>query len=389
MKRASAIVTDHGGRTSHAAIVARELGVPAVIGAGDATTVVEHGREVTVSCAEGDRGFVYPGLLDWDEQSLDLDEVPETRTQVLLNLADPASALRWWRLPADGVGLARMEFVIGNHVQVHPMALVRPDRVEDPDERDRIARLTAGYDDPTEFFVETLASGIARIAAARWPDRVVLRMSDFKTNEYADLLGGRWFEPDEENPMLGWRGASRYHHPDYREGFALECRAVHRVRDEIGLTNVVVMIPFCRTLHEADDVLQVLADEGLVRGRNGLQVYVMAEIPANVLLAEQFAERFDGFSIGSNDLTQLVLGVDRDSSLLREAFDENDPAVRAAISLLIERAHRRGVPVGLCGQAPSDHPEFAEFLVRCGIDSISVSPDSFLAVKRHVARAEG
>lgn len=388
MRRAAAIVTDHGGRTSHAAIVSRELGVPAVIGTGDATATIEAGTEVTVSCAEGDEGHVYRDVLEWERQDLDVDDIPDTRTKVMLNLADPAAALRWWRLPADGVGLARMEFIIGNHVQVHPMALLEPDRVDDDEERRRIDELVAGWDDPTDFFVEELASGMARIAASMYPKPVIVRMSDFKTNEYADLLGGSAFEPDEENPMLGWRGASRYYHDDYRRGFELECRAVSMVRNRMGLRNVVVMIPFCRTLDEADRVLGVLADAGLVRGRDGLSVYVMAEIPSNVFLAREFARRFDGFSIGSNDLTQLVLGVDRDSTTLQSLFSERDPAVQQAIALLIERAHGEDTPVGLCGQAPSDDPTFAEFLVHSGIDSVSVTPDSFLAVKQTIAATE-
>jgi len=388
MRRAAAIVTDHGGRTSHAAIVSRELGMPAVIGTGDATATVEAGADVTVSCAEGDEGHVYRGVLEWERRELDVEDIPETRTKVMLNLADPAAALRWWRLPADGVGLARMEFIIGNHVQVHPMALLEPDRVESDEERRRIDELVAGWDDPADFFVEELAFGMARIAASLYPKPVIVRMSDFKTNEYADLLGGSAFEPHEENPMLGWRGASRYYHDDYRRGFELECRAVSLVRNRMGLRNVVVMIPFCRTLDEADRVLGVLAEAGLVRGRDGLAVYVMAEIPSNVFLAQEFARRFDGFSIGSNDLTQLVLGVDRDSSTLQSLFSERDPAVQQAIALLIERAHDENTPVGLCGQAPSDDPTFAEFLVRSGIDSVSVSPDSFLAVKQTIAATE-
>ncbi len=387
MKRASAIVTDHGGRTSHAAIVSRELGVAAVIGAGDATSVVADGAEVTVSCAEGDQGQVYDGILEFDEREIDLDDIPTTRTRVGLNVADPAAAFRWWRLPADGVGLARMEFIINTHIEVHPMALVHPDRVDD-DARERIAELTGGRDDTDAYFVERLADAIARISAAHWPNPVIVRMSDFKTNEYARLVGGQAFEPTEENPMIGWRGASRYYHPDYTEGFALECAALRQVRDEMGLTNTVVMIPFCRTVAEADRVLEVLAFNGLTRGRNGLEIHVMAEIPSNIVLASSFAERFDGFSIGSNDLTQLVLGVDRDSDVLAELFDEHDDAVTTSIRRLISDAHDAGRTVGFCGQRPSDDPDYARLLVEAGIDSISVSPDTFLAVKEHVAHAE-
>ncbi|WP_407991479.1 phosphoenolpyruvate synthase [Kitasatospora sp. CMC57] len=387
MKRAAAIVTDHGGRTSHAAIVSRELGVPALVGTGRATSVLADGQEVTVSCAEGAEGHVYAGRVDFEESETDLGSLPDTRTKVMLNLADPAAALRWWRLPADGVGLARMEFMVAHQVRVHPMALVHPERLSSEDRR-RVDELSGGYGDRTEYFVDRLAQGVARIAASRRPDPVVVRTSDFKTNEYARLVGGKPFEPVEANPMIGWRGASRYYDERYREGFALECRALRRVRDEMGLTNVVVMIPFCRTPQEADRVLAVMADHGLTRGQNGLQVYVMAEIPSNILLAEQFAERFDGFSVGSNDLTQLTLGVDRDSELLAHLFDERDPAVTRSIETLIAAAHAAGRTVGLCGQRPSNDPEFTRFLVEAGIDSVSVTPDSFAAVKQHVAAAE-
>ncbi|MFF4582663.1 phosphoenolpyruvate synthase [Streptomyces sp. NPDC001373] len=388
MKRAAAIVTDHGGRTSHAAIVSRELGVPAVVGTGNATGVLRHGGHVTVSCTEGSRGRVYAGLVPYQETETDLAALPATRTRVMLNLADPSAAFRWWRLPADGVGLARLEFIVAHQVKVHPMALVHPERLDAADRR-AVDQLTEGHLDRTGYFTDRLAYGIARIAASRWPDPVVVRTSDFKTNEYAKLLGGRPFEPVEANPMIGWRGASRYYSEGYREGFALECRALRRVRDEMGLTNVIVMIPFCRSLAEADKVLDVMAAEGLRRGENGLKVYVMAEIPANVLLAQDFAERFDGFSIGSNDLTQLTLGVDRDSEALADVFDENDPAVTSLIRMLVPRAHAVGRPVGLCGQRPSDDPAFAAFLVGVEIDSISVVPDSFADVKQHVAAAEG
>ena len=388
MKRAAAIVTDHGGRTSHAAIVSRELGLPAVVGTGNATHVLHDQQEVTVSCAEGDEGFIYEGTADYAAEALDLTNVPATRTKVMLNLANPAAAFRWWRIPADGVGLARMEFVVSNHIKVHPMALVNYDTLKDQNAKRAIAELTAGYQDKTEYFVDRLARGLARIAAARHPDPVIVRMSDFKTNEYANLLGGAEFEPREENPMLGFRGASRYYSPRYQPGFALECRAIRRLRNEMGFKNVIVMIPFCRSTKEADRVLAVMAECGLKRGEDGMEVYVMCEIPSNVILAKDFAKRFDGFSIGSNDLTQLTLGVDRDSEELAELFDEQDAAVKWMIANVITEAHKAGAKVGLCGQAPSDHPEFAEFLVECGIDSISVSPDSFLAVKQRVAAAE-
>ena len=388
MKRAAAIVTDHGGRTSHAAIVSRELGLPAIVGTGNATHVLHDEQEVTVSCAEGDEGFVYEGHAEYETEELDLQNVPATRTQVMLNIANPAAAFRWWRIPADGVGLARMEFVVSNHIKVHPMALVHYDKLQDEEAKRTIADLTRGYADKTEYFVDRLARGLARIAAAYFPKPVIVRMSDFKTNEYADLIGGAAFEPKEENPMLGFRGASRYYSPRYQAGFALECQAIRRLRQDMGLKNVVVMIPFCRSTKEADRVLAVMADSGLKRGENGLEVYVMCEIPSNVILARSFAERFDGFSIGSNDLTQLTLGVDRDSAELAGLFDEQDEAVKWMIESVIAEARNANAKVGLCGQAPSDHPEFAEFLVTCGIDSMSVSPDSFIAVKQHVAQAE-
>ena len=388
MKRAAAIITDHGGRTSHAAIVSRELGLPAIVGTGNATRVLHDEQEVTVSCAEGDEGFVYEGTADFEVEELDLEHIPTTRTKVMLNFANPAAAFRWWRIPADGVGLARMEFVVSNQIKVHPMALVRYDTLKDEDAKRAIAELTQGYEDKTEYFVDRLARGLARIAAAHYPKPVIVRMSDFKTNEYANLVGGAAFEPKEENPMLGFRGASRYYSPRYRDGFALECRAIRRLREEMGFRNVIVMIPFCRSTKEADRVLVVLAESGLRRGENGLEVYVMCEIPSNVILAKAFAERFDGFSIGSNDLTQLTLGVDRDFEELAELFDERDEAVKWMIDSVIREAHKSGAKIGLCGQAPSDHPDFAEFLVACGIDSVSVSPDSFIAVKRRIAAAE-
>ena len=388
MKRAAGIVTDAGGRTCHAAIVSRELGIPAIVGTGNATSVLGTGRPVTISCAEGEQGVVYDGVVPFVAEELDLRDLPATRTAVLMNIASPSAAFHWWALPCQGIGLARIEFVINDEIGVHPMALVEPGRVVDPEDRRRIADLTRRYERPEDYFIEGLASGVARIAAVRYPDPVIVRMSDFKTNEYANLVGGRSFEPHEENPMLGFRGASRYYSPRYRAGFALECRAIARVRDVIGLDNVVVMIPFCRTLEEADRVLAVMAENGLERGRSGLEVYVMCEIPSNVILAEGFAERFDGFSIGSNDLTQLVLGVDRDSADLAGLFDERNEAVKRMIRSVIEVAHRSGRKVGICGQAPSDYPEFLDFLVECGIDSISLNPDRVVDARRRIAAAE-
>jgi pyruvate,water dikinase len=388
MRRAAGIVTDHGGTTSHAAIVSRELGVPAVVGTGDASRRLRDGAPVTLSCAEGEEGRVYEGLLPFTSTEIALDALPSVRTRLMLNLAEPDAAFAWWRLPAKGVGLARMEFIISNLVRVHPMALLHPEQVAGRKARREIARLVEGFADPADYFVTTLARGIARIAAAFHPHPAIVRLSDFKTNEYASLLGGAAFEPMEENPMLGFRGASRYYHERYRAGFALECRALKRVRETIGLANVVVMVPFCRTPEEADRVIAEMAANGLVRGENGLEIYMMCEIPSNVLRAEEFAARFDGFSIGSNDLTQLVLGVDRDSALLAPLFDERDPAVTGMIGDLIRRARACGTKVGICGQAPSNYPEFARFLVEQGIDSISLNPDSFVSTLEHVAEVE-
>jgi pyruvate,water dikinase len=387
MKRAAAIITDHGGRTSHAAIVSRELGLPAIVGTGNGTEVLHDEQEVTVSCAGGDEGVVYEGSAKFTARELDPGAVPPTRTRIMLNMANPAAAFRWWRLPADGIGLARMEFVISNAIKVHPLALTRFDEIRDEAVRAEITSLTRGYADKRDYFADKLAQGLSRIAAVFHPRPVIIRMSDFKTNEYANLLGGRQFEPQEENPMIGFRGASRYYSPLYRDGFELECRAIRKLREEKGFANVKVMIPFCRTPQEADRVLEVMAACGLVRS-NGLEIYVMCEIPSNVILAGEFARRFDGFSIGSNDLTQLTLGIDRDSEMLSPLFSERDPAVVWMIREVIAKAHAAGVKVGLCGQAPSNDPAFAAILVEAGIDSISVTPDSFFAVKEHVASAE-
>ncbi|MBE9075698.1 phosphoenolpyruvate synthase [Romeria aff. gracilis LEGE 07310] len=389
MKKVAGIVTDYGGRTCHAAIVSRELGIPAVVGTGDATRRLSSGQEVTLSCAEGDQGQLYAGRLDFESIDVDLNDIPETRTQIMMNIASPAAAFNGWQLPAKGIGLARMEFIINNLIKIHPMALVHYDELEDRDAWQTIRDMTQGYDDKCEYFIDRLSQGIGKIAASQFPHPVIVRLSDFKTNEYADLIGGHAFEPKESNPMLGFRGAARYYSDRYRAGFALECQALKRVREEMGFDNIVIMVPFCRRLDEADKVLKILAEQGLERGKNNLQIYVMCEIPANVLLADQFAERFDGFSIGSNDLTQLILGVDRDSAELADLFDEQDEAVKTAIRQVIEKAHAAGRKVGICGQAPSDYPEFAQFLVEAGIDSISLNPDSVVQVKRRVAEQEG
>lgn len=386
MKKARGIITDRGGRTCHAAIVSRELGITAIVGTTDATSLLTSGQVVTMSCAQGEEAVVYEGSLRWKAETADLG-APPTRTKIMLNLAQPGSALATARLPVDGIGLVRIEFIVGSEIGVHPMALLHPDRLDDA-ERQAIAAKLGTERDGVRYFTETLARGVATIAASQYPKPVIVRMSDFKTNEYARLLGGRVFEPAEENPMIGFRGASRYYHDRYRDGFLLECRAMKMAREELGLTNIALMIPFCRTVSEADRVLEVMAAAGLRRGENGLALYMMCEVPANVILAESFARRFDGFSIGSNDLTQLVLGIDRDSEVLADLFDESDPAVMTAITDVIKRAHAAGITVGLCGQAPSDDPRFAEALVDAGIDSISLSQDAVLEVKRRIAALE-
>jgi pyruvate,water dikinase len=388
MKRAAAIVTDHGGRTSHAAIVSRELGLPAIVGTGTATEVLHDGQDLTVSCAEGDKGTIYDGIGTIETEDISLEDIPATRTKVMLNVADPSAATRWWRLPVDGVGLARMEFLISNVIKAHPLALLDYDSLTDGQVKADLATLIRGYDSPTDYFVETLARGLGRIAAIWYPEPVIIRLSDFKSNEYAELLGGQLYEPKEENPMIGLRGAARYYSEFYERGFALECAAIRRLRGEMGFDNAIVMVPFCRSPEEADRVAEVMARYGLERGKDGLQLYVMTEIPSNVIRAEEFAERFDGFSIGSNDLTQLTLGVDRDSGELAHVFKERDPAVLWMIREAIARARKAGRKIGLCGQAPSNDPAFAKLLVEAGIDSISVTPDSFLEVKRNVAAAE-
>jgi pyruvate,water dikinase len=385
LARVAALVTDEGGRTCHAAIVSRELGIPCVVGTERATRTLRDGQEVTVSCAEGDDGKVYAGRVEFDRTEIDLATLPVPRVPLLLNLANPERAFHLAALPSAGVGLVRIEFVVGTWIGVHPMALLHPERIADPADRVAVRARVGELASPAEFFVERLASGVGQIAAAFYPRPVIVRFSDFKTNEYAGLLGGAAFEPVESNPMIGFRGASRYYDERYREGFALECAAMRRVREDMGLVNVKLMIPFCRTLEEGRRVLAELERNGLVQGRMGLEVYVMCEIPNNVILGEQFAELFDGFSIGSNDLTQLALGVDRDSEILAHLFDERDPGVKQLIRMIVEAAHRKNRKVGICGQAPSDYPEFAEFLAEIGIDSISLNPDSLAAVTQRLA----
>ncbi|KZL48083.1 phosphoenolpyruvate synthase [Nodularia spumigena CENA596] len=388
MKRASAIVTNSGGRTCHAAIIARELGVPAIVGCSNATAVLKTGQEVTISCAEGDEGKVYPGLLPFEVKEVLLENLPRTRTQILMNVGNPQEALSLSAIPNDGVGLARTEFIIANQIQIHPMALIHYDKLEDKFVKAKINQITALYDVKPQYFVDKLSQGIGRIAAAFYPKPVIVRMSDFKSNEYANLLGGQQFEPKEENPMLGWRGAARYYDTGYQEAFALECESIKRVRDEMGLTNVIPMIPFCRTPDEGRMVLAEMAKNHLKQGVNDLQVYVMCELPNNVIMAEEFAEVFDGFSIGSNDLTQLTLGIDRDSALVARLFDERSQGVKRMVKMAIEAAKKYNRKIGICGQAPSDYPEFAQFLVEQGIDSISLNPDSVLKTMLEIAKVE-
>jgi pyruvate,water dikinase len=388
MKRAAAIITNKGGRTCHAAIVSRELGIPAVVGAENATEILKNNMDVTVSCAEGDAGRVYEGILPFHTETVELEGLEKTKTEIMMNLGNPEEAFALSMIPNDGIGLARLEFIITSYIKVHPMALIHPEKVEDEEVLEEIDKLTGRYENKADFFVEKLAQGVATITAAFHPKPVVVRMSDFKSNEYESLIGGEYFEFEENNPMLGFRGASRYYDERYREGFALECKAMKKVRDDMGLTNLILMIPFCRRIEEAEKVLEEMKKNGLVRGENGLQVYMMTEIPSNVLLIDEFSQYFDGFSIGSNDLTQLTLGVDRDSEILASSFDERDEAVKKIVSMAVQGAKRNNKHSGLCGQAPSDFPEFAEFLVREGIDSISLNPDSVMKIGLKVLEVE-
>ncbi|GAB2776724.1 phosphoenolpyruvate synthase [Salinimicrobium soli] len=388
LKRTSGVITDRGGRTSHAAIVARELGVPAVVGTYFATQNIKDGETITVSCIEGKTGFVYKGKLEYEQEELDFSQISLPETEAKLILSDPEKAFQLSFYPNNGIGLLRMEFIITHMVKVHPLSLIRFDELKDREAKKLIEELTVSYPDKEEYFVDQLAQGIATMAAAFYPKEVIVRMSDFKTNEYANLIGGAQFEPKEENPMLGFRGASRYYHDLYKEGFGLECRAIKKVRDEMGLTNVKVMIPFCRTVEEGKKVVGIMQENGLKQKENGLEIYAMVEIPSNVLLLEEFAEVFDGFSIGSNDLTQLTLGIDRDSQLMGALFDENDKAAMQMISMAIQKARKAGKKIGLCGQAPSDFPKFASFLVKEGIDSISFNPDALLQGIKNINKAE-
>ena len=388
LKKAAAIITDKGGRTSHASIVARELGVAAVVGSGDSSLKIKDGETITVSCAEGKTGFIYKGKLEWKETEIDFSKIVIPETQVMMILGDPEKAFKYSFYPNNGIGLMRMEFIISNSIMIHPMALVNFDRLKDEEAKRKISEITFQYADKKEYFVDQLSQAVGVIAAAFYPKDVIVRMSDFKTNEYANLLGGKEFEPEEENPMIGFRGASRYYNERYREGFRLECEAMKRVRDEMGLTNVKLMIPFCRTVEEAKNVIEQMAAFGLKRKENGLEIYMMAEIPSNVILAEEFAKYFDGFSIGSNDLTQLTLGIDRDSSIISNIFDEKNAAAKKMVEMVIRSAKKTGTKIGLCGQAPSDYPEYAQFLVENGIDSISFNPDALLKGIENIEKAE-
>jgi pyruvate,water dikinase len=388
MKKASAIITNKGGRTCHAAIVAREMGLPAIVGCKNATDILKSGQKITVSCSQGDNGFVYDGFIDYEKIETNLDDLPKVKTPIMLNVASPDMAFKFSHLPNSGVGLAREEFIINNYIKVHPMALLKHKEIGDENLTNEINKITHGYDDEETFFVKRLSYGVARIASAFYPNKVIVRLSDFKSNEYKNLLGGQYFEPTEENPMIGWRGASRYYSPEYKEAFGMEIKAIKRVREKMGLDNVVVMIPFCRTVDELLKVYKVMESYGLKRGEKGLEIYLMAELPSNIFMAEEFAEHIDGFSIGSNDLTQLTLGLDRDSNLVAHIYDERNLAVKRAISYLIKIAKKKGVKVGICGQGPSDFPDFAEFLVEQGIDSISVTPDSLLKTLKALSSKE-
>ena len=388
MKIASAIVTNRGGRTCHAAIISRELGIPCIVGTNDGTELIRKGVDVTVDASQGTDGYVYSGIIKFDIDEVNLAKIPQSKTKIMLNLGNPEQAFEQSFLPNSGVGLARMEFVINSYIQIHPMALLRFDKVKDAKVRAKIANITRGYEDKKEFFIDRLAMGIGKLACAFYPKDVILRFSDFKSNEYANLIGGTDFEPVEDNPMIGWRGSSRYYDDKYKGAFALECQAVNRIRKDMGLTNLKVMVPFCRTVEEGRKVLAEMEKNGLKKGENGLEVYVMCEIPSNVILADEFLDIFDGFSIGSNDLTQLTLGLDRDSELVAHIYDERNEAVKSLVRKVVDVANRRGKHMGFCGQAPSDFPEFAEFLVECGIESMSLNPDTVVKTTLLVVKKE-
>jgi pyruvate, water dikinase len=388
MKIASAIVTEKGGRTCHAAIISREMGIPAIVGVENATRILKPNEEITVSCAEGEKGIIYKGKLNFKIEKTSIKNLPKTKTKIMMNVATPEQAFEQSFIPNDGVGLAREEFIINSHIKIHPMALINFNKIKDQKLKEKIEEITKGYKNKTQFFTDKLSEGIAMIAAAFYPKDVIVRMSDFKTNEYRNLIGGELYEPTEENPMIGWRGASRYYKEGYRQGFELECKALKRVREEFGLKNVKIMIPFCRTIDEGKKVLNIMKNQGLKRGIDNLEVYVMCEIPSNVILAEEFSKIFDGFSIGSNDLTQLTLGLDRDSQIVADIYDERNKAVKDIISQVIKAAKKNKKKIGICGQAPSDFPDFAQFLVKCGIDSISLNPDTVIKTRIKIAQQE-
>ena len=388
MKIAGAIVTNKGGRTCHAAIISRELGIPCIVGTNDATDKLKTGDDVTVSCAEGESGFVYKGKLKYDIKKHNLGKIPKTKTKIMMNLATPEQAFEQSFIPNQGVGLAREEFIINSHIKIHPNALIDYDKLKDRKLKKKIDSLTVGYKDKSQFYVDKLAEGIGMISAAFFPKDVIVRLSDFKTNEYKNLIGGEAYEPEEDNPMIGWRGASRYYKEGFRKGFELECQALKKVRNEFGLKNVKIMIPFCRTIDEGKKVQKIMAKHGLKRGKDGLEIYVMCEVPSNVILADEFSKIFDGFSIGSNDLTQLALGVDRDSEIVADVYDERNKAVTDFIAEVIRKAKKNKKKIGICGQAPSDFPDFAQFLVRQGIDSISLNPDTIIKTTFKIAEQE-
>jgi len=388
MKKASAIVTNRGGRTCHAAIISRELGIPCIVGTNNGTSLIKNKENVTVSCAGGEEGIIYSGLLKFIIEKHNLKKIPKTKTKIMMNIGSPGQAFEQSFIPNEGVGLAREEFIINSYIRIHPNALINFNKLKDKKLKKKIEEMTPGYSNKKQFYVDKLAQGISMIAAAFYPKDVIVRTSDFKSNEYANLIGGKDYEPNEDNPMIGWRGASRYYKPNYKEAFELECKAFKKVRDEFGLRNVKIMIPFCRTIAEGKKVIKIMEEQGLKQGKNGLEIYVMCEIPSNVILADEFSKIFDGFSIGSNDLTQLILGLDRDSEIVSDIYDERNEAVKKFISLAIATAKKNKCKIGICGQAPSDFPDFAQFLVKCGIDSISLNPDTVIKTRLKISETE-